>query len=364
MRARARRLLFPACIGLVVLSGCAGRDVTGAPGGTLTSTASPGPNEYDNPVIETDFPDPGVLLVDGTYYAYATGDPRVDSAAPVTTPFHIQLATSDDLVEWSEPQEALPELPAWSEGLVWAPEVWQIGERFVMYYTARFTDGGRQCISRAVADSPQGPFVDDSQEPMVCQLDLGGSIDPFPFEDGSGTRYLFWKNDGNCCGRATRIWAQELAADGLSVLGEPVDTGARNDAFWEQDLVEAPTIIERGGTYYMFFSANFFASPFYAVGYATSDAALGPYTDAEENPILATPEDVQTWPADRPAGPGGQAVVSDADGDLWILYHAWDTRMVGYFEGGGRRAMWLDELTFEDGRPVVIGPDDGPQAAP
>ncbi len=339
-------------------------DVSGVPGGTFTADRTPGPDEYDNPVIETDFPDPGVLVVDGTYYAYATGDPRVDPAAPVTTPYHIQVATSDDLVEWTEPREALPELPAWTEGLIWAPETWQVGPRFVMYYTARFTEGGRQCISVAVGDDPAGPFVDESDEPLICQVDLGGSIDPFPFQDADGTRYVLWKNDGNCCGRATRIWAQELTDDGLELVGEPVDVGARNDAFWEQDLIEAPTVIERDGTYYLFFSANFFASEFYAVGYATADSVLGPYSDAEENPVLATPEDVHEWPGDRPAGPGGQAIVTDADGELWIVYHAWDLRTVGYFESGGRRAMWLDQLTFEDGRPVVLGPDDGPQTAP
>lgn len=358
-------LASAACAALLLVSLVAcGRGVTGAPGGTVTADRSPRAEEFDNPVIETDFPDPGLLRVGETYYAYATGDPRVDPNEPGDTGTHIQVATSSDLVNWSEPAEALPELPEWSLGLIWAPEVWQVGEQFVMYYTARFTEGEIQCISVAVADEPEGPFVDESDGPLVCQDDLGGSIDPFPFQDEDGTRYLFWKNDGNCCGRATHIWAQELTDDGLALIGEAVKTGERNDDFWEQDLVEAPTILEREGTYYMFFSANFFASEFYAIGYATSDDLLGPYTDAEENPIVSTPDDVTSWPNDRPAGPGGQAIVADPDGDLWMLYHAWDMRMLGYFEGGGRRAMWLDELVFEDGRPVVIGPDDGPQARP
>jgi beta-xylosidase len=111
----------------------------------------------------------------------------------------------------------------------------------------------------------------------------------------------------------------------------------------------------RDGTYYLFFSGNDFASAAYAVGYATSDTVLGPYTDAPENPILK---------AARPAGgPGHQSVLEDADGDLWMTYHAWTFPNVGY-QNGGRRSMWIDELTFEDGRAVVDGPEVGPQPAP
>ena len=40
---------------------------------------------------------------------------------------------------------------------------------YVVYYTVREAASGRQCISRAVASSPTGPFLDDSWGPMVCQ---------------------------------------------------------------------------------------------------------------------------------------------------------------------------------------------------
>ena len=63
------------------------------------------------------------------------------------------------------------------------------------------------------------------------------------------------------------------------------------------------------------------------------------------------------------AGPGGQAVVQDGDGDLWLAYHAWDSAAVGD-QAGGQRAMWLDRLSFEGGRPRVEGPTDRPQEAP
>jgi len=54
----------------------------------------------------------------------------------------------------------------------------------------RYRTAERQCISRAVSDNPAGPFVDERSEPLVCQLELGGSIDPSPFVDADGTPYL------------------------------------------------------------------------------------------------------------------------------------------------------------------------------
>jgi beta-xylosidase len=334
------------------LTGCGPSD-DGASAAATPSAGDASPSlaagQYLNPVLDRDFPDPGVLLVDGTYYAYATeGDGR-----------HIQVASSDDLVIWEYLGEALPTLPRWTTGSTWAPEVIQTSAGFVMYYTARHPgtirpDGsGSQCITVAVAGAPEGPFMDDSEAPFVCQPDIGGSIDAIPFLDSGGTLYLVWKNDGNCCAITTRMWAQELTPDGLALVGEPVDLGLVNDNAWERHVIEAPTIVLRDGTYYLFYSANDYANDQYAAGYATATSMFGPYADADENPILSTPDDE----ANRAFGPGGQAIVTGPDGELWILYHAWDRRFT-------QRSMWLDRLVWEDGRPVVEGPTSEPQAAP
>jgi len=326
-----------------------------------TAAATPGEGEFANPVIDADFPDPHVINVDGTYYAYATtGGGK-----------NLQASMSEDLVEWEMLVDPLPELASWS-GLTplfsdaphkatWAPAAAQMDDRFILYYTTPALEMERpdgrpsQCIGVAVADDPTGPFVDESEAPIVCQADLGGSIDSTYFLDEDGSQYLVWKNDGNCCGIETRFYIQELSPNGLELLGEPTDMGVANDTMWERNVIEAPTLIARDGTYYLFFSGNDFASAAYAVGYATAEDVLGPYEDAEENPIVAT---------ERPAGgPGHQSVVEDEDGDLWMTYHAWDVSHIGY-QNGGRRAMWIDRLIIEDGTATVEGPTAGPQPAP
>lgn len=308
-------------------------------------------------MIDADFPDPFILADGKRYYAYATTDLAQN----------LQLARSDDLVTWHTLDDPLPKLPGWSSGDTWAPEVRKTSGGYVLYYTAhdaeiKRPDGnGSQCVTLAVGTSPEGPFVDRSEKPLVCQAELGGSIDATTFVDVDGALWLVWKNDGNCCGITTRFFIQRLDADGLKLTGTPTDLGLVNDAPWEGSLIEAPTLTFKDGTYYLFFSANGYDTEFYAVGYATAKKVTGPYLDAPENPILASPPDGADEA--RARGPGHQSIVLDDDGELWLAYHAWDRDAVGY-ANFGRRAVWIDRLTLSQGKASVAGPTDDAQPIP
>jgi len=322
---------------------------TAQPATSAPATAEPpGAEMFQNPVLRQDFPDPAVLAASGVYYAYATN----------SSGRNVQMARSEDLITWELLPDAMPALPKWvrlSRPDVWAPEVIQVGERYVLYFTARHAESGRQCIGVAVAASLDERFRSASDEPLVCQVEEGGSIDAHPFRDGEQL-YLYWKNDGNCCGMPTYIYVQPLAPDGLSLTGEPVRL-VRNDAVWEGNVVEAPTMVERDGAYYLFFSANSYASLDYAVGYALCETAVGPCEDAPENPILVSKLDGPPLVV----GPGHQAVI-EIDGVTWLVYHAWEVLNNG--TRGNRRFMWLDRIEWQDGRPDVIGPTVDPQPAP
>ena len=296
---------------------------------------------FRNPVHAENFPDPFVLEAGASYYAYATNDEDGN----------VQSLRSADLVHWRKGPDVLPELGAWAyAGKTWAPEVLATHSGYVLYYTANAAEHGVQCIGRATATAPEGPFVDDAPEPLVCQTDSGGSIDPSPFRDEDGTPYLLWKNDGNCCGFDTWIYAQRLSPDGLELEGDAARL-VKEDAAWEANVVEAPTLWREGDRYYLFFSGNAFDSDAYAVGYATCDSPLGPCSDAPENPILRS--------ACGASGPGHQALIRDDDGKTWLVYHAWPA------DGAvDARMLWLDAVTWEDGRPVVNGPTCRAQPVP
>jgi beta-xylosidase len=312
---------------------------------TVAPTAPPtlGPGMFANPLINQDFPDPDSLQVDDTYYAYATN----------TGSINIPAAKSTDLVHWQLLPDALPVLPLWAEGgNTWAPEVTTTadGPGYVMYFTARVKGTGTQCIGVATSPRPEGPFRSATEEPLICQRDRGGSIDPSTFTDEDGTRYVLWKNDGNCCGSNTWLYIQQVSADGLTLAGEPAQL-IRQDLIWEGNVIEAPTLWKHNGKYYLFYSANAYQTLKYAVGYARADHILGPYEKGGD-PILAS---VLAPPATL--GPGGQDVVVDKDGDTWLLYHAWDPTVTF-------RTLNIDELVWEGDTPVVQGPDRLPQAVP
>ena len=125
---------------------------------------------------------------------------------------------------------------------MWAPSVIQVSDKFVMYYTARDMTADKQCIGVASGDKPEGKFKDTSDKPLVCVPDEGGDIDPAPLADG-GKLYLYWKNDGNCCGITTYIYAQELSPDGLSLVGQPTRL-IENNQGWEGRVIEGPQMFK------------------------------------------------------------------------------------------------------------------------
>lgn len=311
----------------------------------VVASAGAAPRTFTNPVFRTDFPDPFVLRVGGTYYAYATN----------TALENVQTLRSSDLVHWRRGKDAMPELAPWTlRGRTWAPEVVRLSShRYVLYYTARSFDLDAQCVGRAASSSPAGPFRDRSTKPLVCQKAEGGSIDASPFRDPSGRLYLLWKNDGNCCGKKTYLYAQRLSSLGLSLVGKRVRL-VKNDAAWEGTTVEAPTMWKQGGKYFLFFSANVYNTEFYAVGYATCRGPLGPCSDSKDNPILTS--------KCRAVGPGHQTLIRDRRGRVWIVYHAWVPGKVGSVTPG--RVLWIDRLEWRGGKPVVHGPTCTPQPSP
>ena len=319
---------------------------TSGPAPALASTPvdPPAPTgvEFSNPVLSQDFPDPSVLEVDGTFYLYGTE----------TRGTNLQVQSSPDLVDWTAHPDPLPVLGSWTgPRKTWAPEVIMVGAEFVLFYTAADRASGRQCIGRAVADTPLGPFVDDAPGPFLCQLDLGGSIDANPFTGPDGSRYLYWKSDGNCCGLPVGLWGQRLDDAARALVGEPVEL-LTNTQPWQGPLIEGPEMVAHDGGYFLFYAGNSYASTGYAEGVARCAGPLGPCVDGPA-PVLTSNEVA--------AGPGHGFVFSVGD-QWWIVYHAYPPDAVGSAVPG--RQVWLDRVTWTPDGPVVEGPTGSPQLGP
>jgi len=285
------------------------------------------------PVFPFDFPDPDVIRVGSVYYGYAT-----NSAAG-----NIQMIQSTDLVHWTVDGNALPHIASWARtGATWAPGVLELQSTFVLYYAAVDALTGKECISAAVAADPRGPFVDNSDAPLVCQLDLGGSIDPSPFFDSTGVPYLVWKSQG-ANGQPPTIWSQQLTADGTAMSGGSPQALLMPSQAWEGGVIEGPFVLPWSGRYYLFYSANNWNSSNYAIGVAICQGPTGPCSKPLDHSIVVSQGAAMS-------GPGGPSLFTDTRGKLWIAFHAWLPSAVGY---PNSRLLVLRQVTFTDNLPVV-----------
>lgn len=296
-------------------------------GAALTACAAPSPAAaatYRNPVIASDFPDPTVLRVGGSYWAAATNH---GSLQPV-----FQLARSRDLVNWSVVGSVFPQEPQWATSSWWAPSLVSWRGRFLIYYSATPRSGRGRCIGVAVADRLPGPWTDNGA--LLCG---GTAIDPTTTTDPSGQRLLLvWAAPGG-------IFAQQLNDDGTAVTGPATNVLGGG--------IENPTMIRHNGFYELLYSAGGCCGfdCRYSVEVARSRSPLGPFVKHDANPILS---ENQAWRC-----PGGNDVVDDGNGNQWLVYHAYSPTNFGF----AGRQMLLDRLTWRDDWPVING-GRGPSA--
>jgi hypothetical protein len=118
----------------------------------------------------------------------------------------------------------------------------------------------------------------------------------------------------------TPIYAQRIALDGGSFLGEPTVVLA-NDQDWEGHLIEGPWVTLQQDRYWLFYAGNDFSTPAYGIGVAVADHPLGPYVKQTE-PLLRS---TRTWTA-----PGHASVAPGLDGEPQLFFHAFHPGTGGY----------------------------------
>ncbi|WP_237206311.1 family 43 glycosylhydrolase [Rothia nasimurium] len=320
-----------------------------------------------NTITVGELADPDVFQENGTYYAYGTtaGGRNVPLITSTdlknwTTnkqyrpyPFVQMDNGSTQLIQnggdpwyndtlavpgsWAKRQPASYQCNANTSGCyeIWAPSVEKLSNgKYVMAYVAvnRY-DGnaiGQQCIGLAVSDKPTGPFIDTSSQPVQCGSDPKGALDPDLFRDANGKLYMYWKNEGTPTTR-TNFWVQEVSADGKRLVTSAQKMGLETQALkttteatkwrwfetWEMPLIENPSMVKYGGSYYMFYSASEYSTNKYRTGYAKCSSPTGPCTRVQNTPIMSTDASQNMF------GPGGASAFVDKNGALRVAYAAW-----------------------------------------
>ncbi len=271
-------------------------------------------------VYDGDLGDPFVLSVTrpgqaARFVVFGTGD----------WPARVPTAVSSDLTTWQEGPDALPQLPAWAapdpkNSFSWAPAALDTGHGFVLYVSLPDAASGQQCIGAATSAVPEGPYTSVGDGPLICQHELGGSIDPAVTRDRGGALHMLWKNDGNALGVASSIWEQALSAEGLGVAG-PIHRLLTADAPWQGGIIEEPAVIPAAdGGWWLFYSGNFFDEPEYATGLAYCPSFDGPCSPAQQGPFLTTAQLNQP----KQSAPGGLETFTDGKGGVWAVFDTWN----------------------------------------
>lgn len=317
-----------------------------------------------NPVIpqpgqHSEVADPFVLKWNGEYYLYTSGDP-------------ITAYRSTDLVRWEFIGPVLSssrDPGAWNGADVWAPEVVYRNGRFYLYYTAsrrspdwRVGEMARR-LGVAVSDSPRGPFVD-----MGRPLTPGWAIDGHVFKDpDTGEEFLFYSYLYE-----PRLPGAGIVVDRLErwdrVAGAPSHVTRGTEAWEDKDgdphngtlryTNEAPTVVKRGGRFYMMYSGGSWDLPTYAMAYAVGDRVMqggldGPGWRKVLPPILRSTPLVDA--------PGHNTLVKAPNNvDDIVLYHA---RPVPFLRPG-TRLPFADRLHWHHDRLFVEPPSRGHRPPP
>lgn len=245
---------------------------------------------YPKAIFPGDYPDPTILR-DGKDY-YMTHSPFY--YAPGFLIWH-----SQDLANWKPVCRAVPEY----EGSAMAPDLVKCNGKYYIYYPS---DGVNWVVW---ADDIRGPW----SKPV--RLDIKG-IDPGHVVGEDGHRYLFTNNG----------WVTPLTDDGLKVAGESrkVYDGWKYPKNWVTEgndmYLESPKLVKKDGYYYMVSAEGGTAGP--ATSHmcvaARSKSIFGPWENSPYNPIVHTYSSKERW-----WSKGHGTLVDDADGNWWIVYHAY-----------------------------------------
>ena len=245
--------------------------------------------------------DPYILLEGDTYYAYGTND--ADG---------IRCYTSNDLRVWKYEGLALHKNNTTETKWFWAPEVYHVKGKYIMYYSAN------EHLYAATANSPKGPFVQVGTYQMNDLIGDEKCIDSHVFIDTDSTAYIFCVRftDGNC------IWQAKLSDDFITPIAGTLRKCFAVSQSWENKMGrvnEGPNVIKHGRRYFLTYSGNDYQSQDYAVGYAyTNNIASGNWTKYAQNPILRRWDDL--------VGTGHHSLFYDKDSVLRIVFHAHNSK--------------------------------------
>ncbi|KAI5927846.1 putative glycosyl hydrolase [Camillea tinctor] len=284
--------------------------------------------EAGNPFVSGWYADPDTEIYDGQFWVYPT------ASRPYKEQTYLDAFSSPDLIHWTKhPNILTTHDVAWARVALWAPAPIYRNGKYYLYFGANdilekeVAFGIKGGIGVAVADNPEGPYVDAIGKPLIGEYHNGAQpIDQDVFiDDVDGQAYIYY-------GGHSHANVAKLNEDMIS-LGTFHD----NTTFKEitpNNYVEGSQMIKRNGMYYFMWSEGGWTGPDYSVSYAIANSPLGPFI--REGKILEQDSAVAK-------GSGHHGVINIPNTDIWyIVYHR---RSLSETDGN-HRVLAYDRMYF------------------
>ena len=286
-----------------------------------------------NPVFPGWYADPEGAIFGNQYWIYPT------YSAPFDEQVFFDAFSSPDLIHWTKHNRILDTtMVKWAKRAIWAPAIIEKEDRYYLFFGANDIQSNDEVggIGVAVSNSPEGPFTDYLQKPLIDKFYNGAQpIDQFVFEDNDQYYLIYggWKH----CNIA------KLKNDFTGFI--PFEDSTTFKEITPENYVEGPFMFKRNGKYYFMWSEGGWTGPDYSVAYAIADSPFGPFKRVGK--ILQQNSKVAT-------GAGHHSILHPPKSESWyVVYHR---RPLGETNGNAR-VTCIDQLYFDAKgfiKPVII----------
>jgi hypothetical protein len=260
-------------------------------------------------VISVDFPDPAILHIDNTWYAFATNKNGTN----------VQSARSTNFDNWKRQigYDVLPKLPHWvgpNKTDVWAPNVVQtvrlpptfVSRKLIILVVSHQLRHVLCCNAQIQFQLPPSRHSNLRNARRNLPTFLG---DIYLRSKGRRSNRCIWipgprqqemisnlQDRWELIGfrrfmqhwprKPTPLVLQEVASNGVTKIGNKIQLLHHDDS--EGPCIDAPSIVRIGGKYFLFYSSQCWDSGFYDVKFATSKRVYGPYKKGGQ--LLISPD--------------------------------------------------------------------------
>ncbi len=292
--------------------------------------------------------DPSVIQFHRTFFMYYTLPPKrnVQNAKNVEgSGWGIGIATSKDLIHWQKAGEIVPEQTVEQDGIV-APGARVIRNQVHLFYQS-YGHGAKDAICHAIS-SDGLHFTHDASNPVYrpthMPWSVGRAIDAEVYlDEPTGKAFLYF---------ATRDpeMKRQLIGMAKADLSSNFGAGTWTDVSvagpllqprlpWEQLCIEAPSVMKRGSTYYMFYAGAYNNVP-QQIGIASSRDGEH-WTRLSDYPLLANGLP-GSWNSSESGHPGVLTL-----GDKTYLFYQ------GNDDHGKTYHISMVQILWRNGRPYV-----------